>query len=237
MFGMPHTPATNFMKKKQGFTLIELIVVLVIIGIVAGITVPRYTGSFHSLNFRKVMSDLVFFLREARICAMSDAKATRVVFDLQRGFCWNDSNKKMCKIPYEVVMFTDKIESRDDKEKSFTFYPNGTALDERLGFLCDKMMAVLHVEPLGGASYFKMNENMEQVVLYTRSQEPISDEEIQKFIDKSKDSDTVKDGVSIDEDSLGSYFLEDDEEEDEDEYYDDEDGEGDDDDDEGMDDE
>jgi len=41
------------MRKKQGFPLLEVIVVLVIIGIVAGMAVPRFTGSFSSVSFRK----------------------------------------------------------------------------------------------------------------------------------------------------------------------------------------
>jgi len=68
------------MRKKQGFTLIELIIVLVIIGIIAGVAVPRFTGSLESIRFRKTMNEVVYFLREARIKAMSTAKETNVVF-------------------------------------------------------------------------------------------------------------------------------------------------------------
>ena len=67
-------------RKKQGFTLLELIVVLVIIGIIAGVAVPRFTGSFDSIRFRKTMNELVYFLREARIKAMSNAHAPPLFF-------------------------------------------------------------------------------------------------------------------------------------------------------------
>ena len=101
-------------------------------------------------------------------------------------------------MPREIEVFTDKFEAKEEQTRILTFYPNGTALEDKLGFVCDNMVAVLHVEPLGGMAYYKINEEMKQVIRYARDEETPDEEEIKKDIDKSKESDKLADDIEMD---------------------------------------
>ncbi|MDR4506671.1 MAG: type II secretion system GspH family protein [Candidatus Brocadiaceae bacterium] len=187
-----------FGKTKYGFTLIELIVVLVLIGIIAGITVPRYTGSIDTIKFRRSMSEIMYFLREARIYAMKKGSQTMVILDVENGLCWNDEEEVVI-LPLEIELFSDNPDDSEKKNWEFVFYPNGTAREQKLGFSSGQTTSVLHVEPLGGLVYYKMDEEMEKVVLYEKERRVLSNKEIKKVIAKYKYSDTVSGSVSDDE--------------------------------------
>ena len=67
--------------RHRGFTLIELITVMIIIGALAGLAYPRMTSSFYALKIsgaaRKLQSDI----RYAQQLALNDHAKVDVVFD------------------------------------------------------------------------------------------------------------------------------------------------------------
>ncbi len=128
------------------------------------------------------MTELVFFLRESRIKAMATGEPVSVLIDLHGGFCWDSDSEEFFKLYPEIEIFTDKIDAREEQTRKIVFYPGGMASEEKLGFVCDKMVIVLHVVPLGGLAYYKIGEDMKEEYRYARIGGILSDEEIEERI-------------------------------------------------------
>ena len=148
-------------RQSPGFTLIELMVVIAIMGILFAIGVPAIFKSWRKESMRKATSDLMDACQNARALAiLQDKKATLVFYPLQRRFQVDASSvpkspddvaledgqseqpvagKGMgAKLPDDVaieMLDVNLHEYKEAPEAQVNFYPNGT---------CDEMTVVLH---------------------------------------------------------------------------------------------
>jgi general secretion pathway protein H len=67
---------------RKGFTLLELLVVLVIIGAMVSMVAPRMTGTLSNLNAKTTARKIAASLRYARSIAASEKAVYRAQFDL-----------------------------------------------------------------------------------------------------------------------------------------------------------
>jgi len=66
---------------QKGFTLLELMTTVVLIGIIAAMAVPKFESSFERLNYKSANRDIVSTLKVARSKAISDKAPYGVFFD------------------------------------------------------------------------------------------------------------------------------------------------------------
>lgn len=72
----------NFLQTNKGFTLIEMMVVVGIIGVLSAISYPSLTGMVRKYNFRAAAYDVLMTVTQARGNAIRDNGSCRVEFDL-----------------------------------------------------------------------------------------------------------------------------------------------------------
>jgi general secretion pathway protein H len=92
----------------DGFTLLELIIVLIIIGISSALVVPRFIGGMGGLDLKTASGKVAASLRYARSQAVSQKAAYTAVFDLEHN---------RLKIISEGAGETEAIDPADGEER------------------------------------------------------------------------------------------------------------------------
>ncbi len=83
-------------RRTQGFTLIEVVVVLAVIGIVLSVAIPNYTSYLARQRLRHVAELLEQDLRRARGLSVDEGRNIYVSFNSGPQWCWGVSRTAPC---------------------------------------------------------------------------------------------------------------------------------------------
>ena len=126
-------------RHRSGFTMIELLIVTVLIGLIAALAVPEFAGAIQKIRWHSISNDIVSALRLARSSAIAKQTQFGVDFDTENGriTVFKDMvNKSSFTFDYgDSVVAVDSIAAEIDyffaspSDQAICFFPNGRASD------------------------------------------------------------------------------------------------------------
>lgn len=118
---------------RAGFTLLELVVVLVILGLAAGLLVPRLTGSGGVAAKQQALAT-AGLLRAARAEAVSGARETLVLIDLDRHRLERTGTEASLAYDTGIAVTAEaaEVERRSARVLGIRFFPNGGSTGGKL---------------------------------------------------------------------------------------------------------
>ncbi|MCA9408421.1 MAG: prepilin-type N-terminal cleavage/methylation domain-containing protein [Candidatus Omnitrophica bacterium] len=68
-------------RNSYGFTLVELMLVVLLLTVIAGLTLPNFSRGFDSMKLKQTAKDLTYMMRYAQSRAITKNKHVRLVFE------------------------------------------------------------------------------------------------------------------------------------------------------------
>lgn len=128
----------------RGFSLFELLVVLVLLGVIAGVVAPA-TGQFlKKLNFRQQIAEVLNTFHYARLMAVAKGKVVKVVFEEPDRLLITGGVSETRQLD-----FSEEVRVRFDPA-AIVFYPEGHASYARIEFRQGARQNDFIVDPLTG---------------------------------------------------------------------------------------
>jgi len=118
---------------QTGFTLFELLVILIIVGLVTSITIPRLTGSLDFLYERNALRGAAAMMRQARLEAAFRKETMAVTVDKEKGFLVLSREEDAAAVAkYGGLDPSSSKAASGDRETGRLFVPIRLDLPERL---------------------------------------------------------------------------------------------------------
>lgn len=142
---------TQSSNQSPGFSLIEMMVVLAILGGLAAIAAPRFTASHDRMAFRLEVFGMVAALNEARQQARREFAVTTFMVDVENR-TWAGAGGDMVPLPqgFQIAARIASVDVSEDGTGLVRFYPDGSSTGARIGLRQGDNSAQLEVDWLTG---------------------------------------------------------------------------------------
>jgi general secretion pathway protein H len=142
---------TRMDRSRAGFTMVELVVVLVIISMVVAVVLPRIGAGWRRMEDREFLQDFVQTLKRGRLIAMNSGRLT--AFRIRPSERLYDIGMPPTRrIPDHVDIYSDHLErDPETQDHLVVFYPDGSLSGGDIEVTFDKERSFLiTIHPLVG---------------------------------------------------------------------------------------
>ncbi len=122
-------------RAQAGFTLLELLIVILIMAVVVGFSVPRFSRTFSYLQLQVFAYDVAKLLTYASKRAVARGEMLRIHFDVEGGRYWlahaqealPEGESERVAGKFGRISSVPEAISLDPSAREVTFYPDGRA--------------------------------------------------------------------------------------------------------------
>ncbi|WP_395374381.1 GspH/FimT family pseudopilin [Marinicella sp. W31] len=138
-------------RRAKGFTLIEVLVVLVLLAVLAGVVAFNMTGSLKGSKIRAASRDLVAAMRYTRSQAMIKHKEQVVTFNLEdKSYQVPGKDKVVFPEEMEITLYTADSEVASESSGGIRFFSDGASTGGRVTLTVGERLWRINVAWLTG---------------------------------------------------------------------------------------
>ena len=136
----------------QGFTLIEIVIVILLLSLILGLVSPTIINSIQRSKLNKVGSDLVAAIRYTRAQALIKNEEQGITFDLAESTYQIPVKNKVVNVPklFDMKLITAATESDSDTTGTIRFFPDGSSTGGRITLKGENKTWVVNIAWLTG---------------------------------------------------------------------------------------
>ena len=136
----------------SGFTLIEIMIVLVLAALVMGVVVPRFSSGTAAIQFRSATKEIASGLRYIRMQAVTNNQETEFIFNLDENYYQLSGRDKEYRIPEDiaVTIYTAASLDRNNQQGVIRFFPDGSSTGGRITLETENYKRLVDVNWLTG---------------------------------------------------------------------------------------
>ncbi|MCH9698310.1 MAG: GspH/FimT family pseudopilin [Gammaproteobacteria bacterium] len=153
------TQFTN--RREQGFTLIEMILVLVIAGLAIGVVASNFSTGFAGVRLKSAVNDIASALRYTRGQAISKGKEAVFTLDVDKRSYTISTRSKVHMLPeiLDLTVNTAQSEINGDGKGSIRFFADGSSTGGRVEIKSDAGKRFVDINWLTGQILIQVAEN------------------------------------------------------------------------------
>lgn len=141
----------SYSRSDSGFSLLELLIVLVILGFMAVLIPPRLSGVMISTQAKASARDIVSALRQTRSAAISTGQEQVFSLDLsKKSFTIKNNTTKNLPDKMQISLYTARTEQLSELEGAIRFFPDGSSTGGRIRLTMGNQQLYVDVNWLTG---------------------------------------------------------------------------------------